>query len=106
MNFVSTSNSTLDLLVFIISSRLGLISYISCVSSLDGSKNSKSAHHITTRFGSCLNDDGLQLKSSIEHLASVTDELRLRRSLTTRSCLKRAGEVGFEQRMTGSTTRR
>jgi hypothetical protein len=42
----------------------------------------------------------------IEHLASVTDELRLRRSLTTRSCLKRAGEVGFEQRMTGSTTRR
>jgi hypothetical protein len=25
--------------------------------------------------------------------------------LTTRSCLKRAGEVGFEQRMTGSTTR-
>jgi hypothetical protein len=37
MNFVSTSNNTLDSLVFNISSRLGLISYISCVSSLDGS---------------------------------------------------------------------
>jgi hypothetical protein len=30
------------------------------------SKNSESAHHITTRFGSCLNDDGLQLDDEIE----------------------------------------